>query len=218
MALACRDTWPCNCKQTSPLGFPINLTIFFSASRSPASGGPHDPQSAFELTRMALLKMCGATAPPGLPSLPPLPGLPAEILQQAQQQQDKALNLHLQRQKAIEAEIRADKEDRLRSEDLDDVEEEEAKKSTDDAASSGVHNENSLSPPPPAIGTPASTPAVSAGNQLTSPVANGKKRHRSNDSEEIEEMSSPKKPHQNANPLGIPGVNFKIANRGNYPI
>ena len=171
---------------------------------------PHDPQSAFELTRMALLKMCGATAPAGLPNLPPLPGLPADILQQAQQQQDKALNLHLQRQKAMDEaskelkeDIMRSKEDRLRSEDTEDetVEDEEAKKSSDDST---MHNENSLSPPHG--GQDPNGPT------LSTPGAHPKKRHRSNDSEEVEEVSSPKKQLQN--PLGIPGANFKIANRG----
>ena len=71
--------------------------------------------SAVEMTRLALLKMCGAAPPVSLPNLPPLPGLPADIFQQAQQQQDKALNLHLQRQRAIEEATREAKEDRLKT-------------------------------------------------------------------------------------------------------
>ena len=51
---------------------------------------------------MALLKMFGAAPPVSLPNLPPLPGLPADIFQQAQKQQDNALNLHLQRQRAMD--------------------------------------------------------------------------------------------------------------------
>ncbi len=83
---------------------------FFSASRSPSS----DPLSAIEMTRLALLKMYNHGGAPGsppvslpnlpnLPNLPHLPGLPADILAQAQQHQDKALNLHIERQKALEA-------------------------------------------------------------------------------------------------------------------
>ena len=51
---------------------------------------------------MALLKMFGAAPPVSLPNLPALPGLPADIFQQAQKQQDNALNLHLQRQRAMD--------------------------------------------------------------------------------------------------------------------
>ena len=91
----------------------INLFTFLlflvTASRT-GSGGPHDPLSAVEMTRLALLKMYGGNVPPvSLPNLPPLPGIPADILAQAQQQQEKALNLHLQREKELEA-----KESRLR--------------------------------------------------------------------------------------------------------
>ena len=46
--------------------------------------------------------MFGAAPPVSLPNLPPLPGLPADIFQQAQKQQDNALNLHLQRQRAMD--------------------------------------------------------------------------------------------------------------------
>ena len=78
-----------------------------TASRT---GGPHDPLSAVEMTRLALLKMYGGQVPPvSLPNLPPLPGIPADILAQAQQQQEKALNLHLQREKELES-----KDSRLR--------------------------------------------------------------------------------------------------------
>ena len=192
--------------------FAWHYFIYFAASRSP--GGPHDPMSAVEMTRLALLKMYGAAPPVSLPNLPPLPGLPADILQQAQQQQDRALNLHLQRQqhRAADASVNSSeadrvsqkelqaKEDRLRS--AEDTEDEAVddldKKSNNEDAASSMHNDNSLSPPPP--------------HQLT-PSSN-KKRHRSNDSEDIEEVSSPKKHH--TGPLGLPGANIKIASRGNY--
>lgn len=149
--------------------------------------------SAVEMTRLALLKMYGAAPPVSLPSLPPLPGLPADILQQAQQQQEKAMNLHLQKQKTAEdfAREAAKESERLRTSEDDEeeaVEEEEevvVSKKSDLTTSSSVHNDNSLSPIP------------------------SKKRHRSNDSDEVE-VSSPKK-HQT---LGLPGVNIKMANRG----
>ena len=77
--------------------------LFFAGSQSPSNGfGQHDPHSSLEQTRMALLKMFGAAPPVSLPNLPPLPGLPADIFQQAQKQQDNALNLHLQRQRAMD--------------------------------------------------------------------------------------------------------------------
>ena len=79
------------------------FNFFFAASQSPSNGfGQHDPHSSLEQTRMALLKMFGAAPPVSLPNLPPLPGLPADIFQQAQKQQDNALNLHLQRQRAMD--------------------------------------------------------------------------------------------------------------------
>ena len=59
--------------------------------------------------------MFGAAPPVSLPNLPPLPGLPADIFQQAQQQQDKVLNLHLQRHRAMEEATRENaKENRLK--------------------------------------------------------------------------------------------------------
>ena len=162
------------------------------------------------MTRLALLKMYGAAPPAaGLPNLPPLPGLPADILQQAQQQQDKALNLHLQRQ--MEAANEAAKEDRLRSEDDDTKEavEDEEEEEVLIEKSDGASVQNSLSPPPPsALSAAAATAGVNTGLHSGS-----KKRHRSNDSIEAEEVSSPKKPTHN-NPLGLPGANIKIASRG----
>ena len=163
----------------------IQEALNFSGARSPANGGPHDPMSAVEMTRLALLKMYGAAPPVSLPNLPPLPGLPADILQQAQQQQEKAMNLHLQKQKSVAEDYsREAREDRLRSEASEDeaVEEEEEVKKSDHTSS--VHNDNSLSPIP------------------------SKKRHRSTDSDEVE-VSSPKK-----QTLGLPGANIKIASRG----
>ena len=57
-----------------------------------------------------------------------------------------------------------------------------------------------------------------AATGLTAPsIGHGKKRHRSQDSEDVEEVnvSSPKK-HNNSShrPLGLPGANIKIENRG----
>ena len=80
----------------------ISFIFYFTASQSPINGLGHDPHSSLEQTRMALLKMFGAAPPVSLPNLPPLPGLPADIFQQAQKQQDNALNLHLQRQRAMD--------------------------------------------------------------------------------------------------------------------
>ena len=148
------------------------------------------------MTRLALLKMYGAAPgnqlPVSLPNLPPLPGLPADILQQAQQQQDKALNLHLQRQKELEA-----KDERLRGESDDD----DTKEAVDDedlniGKSDGGSMQNSLSPP--------------------LPPSSGKKRHLSSDSIEPEEVPSPKK--HAGNPLGLPGINLRIANRGKFDL
>ena len=143
--------------------------------------------SAVEMTRLALLKMYGAAPPVSLPNLPPLPGLPADILQQAQKQQEQAMNLHLQKQKSVvEDYSREAKEDRLRSEASEDEAidtEEEVKEKSDHTSS--VHNDNSLSPIP------------------------SKKRHRSTDSDDVE-VSSPKKQQT----LGLPGANIKIASRG----
>jgi len=167
------------------------------SSHSPANGGPHDPMSAIEMTRLALLKMYGASPPVSLPNLPPLPGLPADILQQAQQQQEKAMNLHLQQQKSAEDfASRVRESERLKTSDADDEEEavetaedeepEPVVKKSSENHTSILENENSLSPIP------------------------SKKRHRSNDSDDEVEVSSPKKQQT----LGLPGVNIKMANRG----
>ena len=193
------------------------FSLFISASR--AANGHGDPLSAVEMTRLALLKMYGAAPPAtgGLPNLPPLPGLPADILQQAQQQQDKALNLHLQRQ--MEAANEAAKEVRLRGEEDDDddntkeaVEEDEEEEEVLIEKSDGASVQNSLSPPP----TQPTTGSGGVHHNTTGLLHSGlssKKRHRSNDSIEAEEVSSPKKPTHN-NPLGLPGANIKIASRG----
>ena len=171
------------------------------------------------MTRLALLKMYGAAPPAtgGLPNLPPLPGLPADILQQAQQQQDKALNLHLQRQ--MEAANEAAKEVRLRGEEDDDddntkeaVEEDEEEEEVLIEKSDGASVQNSLSPPPTQPTTGSGGVHHNTSGLLHSGLSS-KKRHRSNDSIEAEEVSSPKKPTHN-NPLGLPGANIKIASRG----
>ena len=170
---------------------------YFLGSHSPANGGPHDPMSAIEMTRLALLKMYGASPPVSLPNLPPLPGLPADILQQAQQQQEKAMNLHLQQQKSAEDfASRVRESERLKTSEADDEEEavetaedeepEPVVKKSSENHTSILENENSLSPIP------------------------SKKRHRSNDSDDEVEVSSPKKQQT----LGLPGVNIKMANRG----
>ena len=182
------------------------LFLLFLGSHSPANGGPHDPMSAIEMTRLALLKMYGASPPVSLPNLPPLPGLPADILQQAQQQQEKAMNLHLQQQKSAEDfASRVRESERLKTSEADDEEEavetaedeepEPVVKKSSENHTSILENENSLSPIP------------------------SKKRHRSNDSDDEVEVSSPKKQQT----LGLPaGVNIKMANRGksskNVPI
>ena len=110
------------------------------------------------------------------------------------------------------------------SEDEEIVDEDDAKNSTDDRLGS-MQNENSLSPPP-------SMPAISA-TQLPSQVAvlgktvqstsvdapspnYRKKRHRSHDSQEVEEVVSSPKKHHSHRPLGLPGANIKIENRGNF--
>ena len=85
-----------------PVSQILFIFFYFTASQSPINGLGHDPHSSLEQTRMALLKMFGAAPPVSLPNLPPLPGLPADIFQQAQKQQDNALNLHLQRQRAMD--------------------------------------------------------------------------------------------------------------------
>lgn len=187
---------------------------------SRAANGHGDPLSAVEMTRLALLKMYGAAPPAtgGLPNLPPLPGLPADILQQAQQQQDKALNLHLQRQ--MEAANEAAKEVRLRGEEDDDddntkeaVEEDEEEEEVLIEKSDGASVQNSLSPPPTQPTTVGSGGVHHNTTGLLHSGLSSKKRHRSNDSIEAEEVSSPKKPTHN-NPLGLPGANIKIASRG----
>ena len=167
--------------------------------------------------------MFGAAPPVSLPNLPPLPGLPADIFQQAQQQQDKALNLHLQRQRAMEEATREHaKEDRLKQTSLagEESEDEDVDKDHDDHPGS-IHNENSLSPPPPMQGlstNPLLPHVAGAGAAVLLPSAaapsSGKKRHRSHDSQEVEEVVSSPKKHHSHRPLGLPGANIKIENRG----
>ena len=65
----------------------------------------------------------------------------------------------------------------------------------------------------------AAPPQAATG--LTAPsIGHGKKRHRSQDSEDVEEVnvSSPKKQNSSHRPLGLPGANIKIENRGTYYI
>ena len=79
-----------------------------------------------------------------------------------------------------------------------------------------THNDNSISPPPPMQAITGAPPQAATG--LTAPSIGGKKRHRSQDSEDVEEVnvSSPKKHNSSHRPLGLPGANIKIENRGIY--
>lgn len=79
-----------------------------------------------------------------------------------------------------------------------------------------THNDNSISPPPPMQAITGAPPQAATG--LTAPSIGGKKRHRSQDSEDVEEVnvSSPKKHNSSHRPLGLPGANIKIENRGTY--
>jgi len=198
---------------TSHNGSPMPPT-----SQSPSNGFGHDPHSSLEQTRMALLKMFGAAPPVSLPNLPPLPGLPADIFQQAQKQQDNALNLHLQRQRAMDEATRQAKDHILNTRLVGEESEDEALEGEEDTKKSeyagSTHNDNSVSPPPPMQAITGAPPATG----LTAPSSgHGKKRHRSQDSEDVEEVnvSSPKKSHNSSHrPLGLPGANIKIENRG----
>merc|ERR1719322_648041 len=98
-----------------PMGHP--------GSRSPPGlpTGPQDPLSAFEMTRLALLKQMynqstGMTGdhprpPLNLPNIPLPPDLPG-------MHQDKAMNLHVERQRALE-EMRRKEEDNIMKMDQD---------------------------------------------------------------------------------------------------
>jgi len=104
-----------------PMGHP--------GSRSPPGlpTGPQDPLSAFEMTRLALLKQMynqstGMTGdhprpPLNLPNIPLPPDLPG-------MHQDKAMNLHVERQRALE-EMRRKEEDNIMKMDQDRKEMEE---------------------------------------------------------------------------------------------
>jgi len=198
---------------TSHHGSPMPPT-----SQSPNNGFGHDPHSSLEQTRMALLKMFGAAPPVSLPNLPPLPGLPADIFQQAQKQQDNALNLHLQRQRAMDEATRQAKDHILNTRLVGEESEDEALEGEEDTKKSeyagSTHNDNSISPPPPMQAITGAPPQAATG--LTAPSIGGKKRHRSQDSEDVEEVnvSSPKKHNSSHRPLGLPGANIKIENRG----
>jgi len=202
-----------NGNATSHHGSPMPPT-----SQSPINGLGHDPHSSLEQTRMALLKMFGAAPPVSLPNLPPLPGLPADIFQQAQKQQDNALNLHLQRQRAMDEATRQAKDHILNTRLVGEESEDEALEGEEDTKKSeyagSTHNDNSISPPPPMQAITAAPPQAATG--LTAPSIGGKKRHRSQDSEDVEEVnvSSPKKHNSSHRPLGLPGANIKIENRG----
>jgi len=198
---------------TSHNGSPMPPT-----SQSPSNGFGHDPHSSLEQTRMALLKMFGAAPPVSLPNLPPLPGLPADIFQQAQKQQDNALNLHLQRQRAMDEATRQAKDHILNTRLVGEESEDEALEGEEDTKKSeyagSTHNDNSVSPPPTMQAINSAPPQAATG--LTAPSIGGKKRHRSQDSEDVEEVnvSSPKKHNSSHRPLGLPGANIKIENRG----
>ena len=130
------------------------------------------------------------------------PRRPTEIIKEFEEEEEMA--------KAMEEAIRAHaKEDRLKqtrligeeSEDETVEDGDDAKKTNDDHPRS-MQNENSLSPIP-------TMQAISA-----TPSSGGIKRHRSHDSQNMEEVvSSPKKHHSHL-PLGLPGANIKIENRG----
>ena len=108
------------------------------------------------------------------------------------------------------------------SEDEEIVNKDDAKNSTDNQLGL-MQNENSLSPPPsiPVISATQLLPQVAVVGEIVhstsvdAPSSNyGKKRHRSHDSQNMEEVvSSPKKHHSHL-PLGLPGANIKIENRG----
>jgi len=98
-------------------------------SRSPPGlpTGPQDPLSAFEMTRLALLKMYNQSTggmggehprpPLSLPNIPLPPELPG-------MHQDKAMNLHIERQRALE-EMRRKEDDNIMKMDSDRKEMEE---------------------------------------------------------------------------------------------
>ena len=113
----------------------------------------------------------------------------------------------------MEEAIRAHaKEDRLKqtrligeeSEDETVEDGDDAKKTNDDHPRS-MQNENSLSPIP-------TMQAISA-----TPSSGGIKRHRSHDSEEVEEVVSPPKKHNSNRPLGLPLTSIEIGNREEGP-
>jgi len=88
-------------------------------SRSPPGlpTGPQDPLSAFEMTRLALLKMYnqnsggdGIRPPISLPNMPNLPNFPMPPDMPGMHHQDKALNLHVERQRALDELRRKDEE------------------------------------------------------------------------------------------------------------
>ena len=82
-----------------------------------------------------------------------------------------------------------------------------------------THNDNSVSPPPPMQAITGSAPPQAATGLTVPSSGHAKKRHRSQDSEDVEEVnvSSPKKSHNSSHrPLGLPGANIKIENRGTY--
>merc|ERR1719412_3183505 len=124
--------------------------------------------------------MFGAAPPMSLPNLPQLPGLPPDMFQHVQQEQDKALNLHLQCQRAMEAVAREHaKDNRLKlignESENEAIDEDDAKNSNEDHPGS-IHNENSVSYPPsmPAMSAPPVMP-----QSATLPIAlpgSGRKR------------------------------------------
>merc|ERR550532_1587474 len=115
-----------------PLHMNGNRPPMHPGSRSPPGlpTGPQDPLSAFEMTRLALLKMYNQTTgmgdprpPLSLPNMPLPPDLPGL-------HQDKAINLHVERQRALE-EIRRKEEDNMMKMDADRKEMEEREQERD---------------------------------------------------------------------------------------
>merc|ERR1719251_599181 len=116
-----------------PMHINGNRPPIHPGSRSPPGlpTGPQDPLSAFEMTRLALLKMynqstgmSGEPRPPmSLPNMPLPPDLPGL-------HQDKAMNLHVERQRALE-EIRRKEEDNIMKMDADRKELEEREQERD---------------------------------------------------------------------------------------
>lgn len=207
-------------------GFNANGTSHPMPPTSRSPGGPHDPLSALEMTRLALWKMYNQAGGGGSPpvSLPNLPGLPADLLQHAaaahhqQQQQDKALNMQMERQQraieaaaqeaAVNAAVAAG--NRLNHDNDNDKDEpsrervpSRSEQQDDEDAKEGLDEEINVE-------RNNGDSSVHDTSSLSPPPLSSRKRHRSHDSDDLVEDVTPKKQH----PLGLPGANIKIASRG----